>query len=82
LYGRKSKYNLACKKVWRFKSSLPSENDIVVLIQDAVLRAPNKNWYLCKEDVSARGLKVQEEFLLSWEDISKLILKAKNVVVW
>jgi hypothetical protein len=47
-----------------FKSSLPSENDIVVLIQDAVLRAPIKNWYLCKEDVSARGLKSKKSFYL------------------
>jgi sulfur transfer complex TusBCD TusB component (DsrH family) len=70
------------RKFGDFKSSLASENDVVILIQDAVLRAPNKNWYLCKEDVSARGIKVQEEFLLSWEDISKLIIKAKNVVVW
>lgn len=70
------------RKFGDFKSNLLSEDDLVVLIQDATLRAPNKNWYICKEDAMARNLEIQEEFLLSWEDISNIILKAKNVVVW
>ncbi len=70
------------RKFGDFKTNLLSDNDIVVLIQDATLRAPNKNWYICKEDALSRGLKVQEEFLISWYEISNIILKAKNVVVW
>ncbi len=70
------------RKFGDFKSSIVSENDVVVLIQDAVLRAPNKNWYVCKEDALARGIKIQEEFNISYEEIARLILKAKNVVVW
>jgi len=59
------------------------ENDIVVLIEDAVLKVSTKpNWFFCKEDVEARNLKVMKERLLSYKEIAQLILKAQKVVVW
>ncbi len=59
------------------------ENDIVVLIEDAVLKIPTKpNWFVCKEDAEARKVKVLKEKQLSYGDIAKLILEAKKVVVW
>ena len=59
------------------------ENDIVVLIEDAVLKIPTKpNWFVCKEDAEARRIKVLKEKQLAYGDIAKLILKAKKVVVW
>ena len=69
------------------KSDVPysyiGEEDIVVLIEDAVLKVPTKpNWFVCKEDAEARKIKVLKEKELSYTDIAKLILKAKKVVVW
>ena len=69
------------------KSDVPysyiGEGDIVVLIEDAVLKVPTKpNWFVCKEDAEARKIKVLKEKELSYTDIAKLILKAKKVVVW
>lgn len=69
------------------KSDVPysyiGEKDIVVLIEDAVLKVPTKpNWFVCKEDAEARKIKVLKEKELSYTDIAKLILKAKKVVVW
>ncbi len=59
------------------------ENDIVVLIEDAVLKIPSKpNWFVCKEDAEARRVKVVKEKLLTYGDIAKLILEARKVVVW
>ncbi len=59
------------------------KSDIVVLIEDAVLKVPTKpNWFLCKEDVKARNLNVSEDKLLTYREIAKLILKSKKVVVW
>jgi sulfur transfer complex TusBCD TusB component (DsrH family) len=59
------------------------EKDIVVLIEDAVLKIPTKpNWFVCKEDAEARKVKVVKDRLLTYEDIAELILKAKKVVVW
>ncbi len=69
------------------KSDIPysfiGENDIVVLIEDAVLKVPAKpNWFVCKEDAEARRIKVLKEKQLSYGDIAKLILGAEKVVVW
>ena len=59
------------------------EKDIVVLIEDAVLKIPSKpNWFVCKEDAEARRVKVVKEKLLTYGDIAKLILEAQKVVVW
>ena len=69
------------------KSDIPytyiGENDIVVLIEDAVIKIPTKpNWFVCKEDAEARKIKVLKEKQLSYSDIAKLILEAEKVVVW
>lgn len=59
------------------------EKDIVVLIEDAVLKIPTKpNWFVCKEDAEVRKVKAVKEKLLTYEDIAKLIVEAKKVVVW
>ncbi len=76
------------KTLWLVKkSNIPysfiGENDIVVLIEDAVLKIPTKpNWFVCKEDAQARRIKVLEDKLLSYREIAQLILKAEKVVVW
>ncbi len=71
------------RKLGDFSSELLSDNDIVVLIQDGVLRWPTrKGWYVCKEDALARGLKVPEDMMKSYSDIAELIEKAQRVVVW
>jgi len=76
------------KTLWLVKKTdIPytyiGENDIVVLIEDAVLKIPTKpNWFLCKEDAEARNLKVVKDKLLSYSEIAELILKAQKVVVW
>ncbi len=71
------------RKLGDFNSDLVGEDDIVVLVQDAVLRFPyKKNWYVCKEDVEGRGLKVSPDKLKSYEDIAGLIFMAQRVVVW
>jgi sulfur transfer complex TusBCD TusB component (DsrH family) len=71
------------RKLGDFSSDLVGEDDVVILVQDAVLRFPyKKNWYACKEDVEGRGLKVSPDKLKSYEDIAELILTAQKVVVW
>ncbi|HID80039.1 MAG TPA: sulfurtransferase TusB [Aquifex aeolicus] len=76
------------KTLWLVKkSNIPysfiGENDIVVLIEDAVLKIPTKpNWFVCKEDAHARRIKVLEDKLLSYKEIAQLILKVEKVVVW
>jgi len=71
------------RKLGDFSSELLSDDDIVVLIQDGVLRGPaRKGWYLCREDVEARGLKYPEECLKSYEEIAELIEQARRVIVW
>jgi len=76
------------KTLWLVKkSNIPysfiGENDIVVLIEDAVSKIPTKpNWFVCKEDAQARKIKVLEDKLLSYREIAQLILKAEKVVVW
>ncbi|MGB9873556.1 MAG: sulfurtransferase TusB, partial [Hydrogenobacter sp.] len=59
------------------------EKDVVILIQDGVLRIPTKKgWFVCKEDAQARGIKVPESIAKSYEEIAQLIVEAKKVVVW
>ncbi len=71
------------RKLGDFSSELLSEEDIVVLIQDGVLRWPSrKGWYVCKEDAQARGIKVPNEVMKSYEEIVELVEEAKRVVVW
>ena len=71
------------RKLGDFSSDLVEEGDVVVLVQDAVLRFPSrKDWFACKEDAQNRGLKLPEEKLKSYEEIAELIVKASRVVVW
>ncbi len=71
------------RKLGDFNSDLVEEGDIVILIQDGVLRFPTrKNWYVCKEDAKARGIKIPENLTKSYEEIGELIVKAERVVVW
>lgn len=71
------------RKLGDFSSELLSDNDIVVLIQDGVLRWPTrKGWYVCREDAIARGLKVPEDIMKSYDEIVDLIEKAERVIVW
>jgi sulfur relay protein TusB/DsrH len=71
------------RKLGDFSSELLSDDDIVVLIQDGVLRWPTrKGWYVCKEDALARGLKVPEDIMKSYDEIVDLIERSKRVVVW
>lgn len=59
------------------------EDDILILIQDAVIRQPAvENWYACKEDTVARGIKIPENRLLDYAQILDLVEKANKVVVW
>lgn len=59
------------------------EDDILILIQDAVIRQPAlENWYACREDALARAVKIPENKLLDYPDILNLIDKASKVVVW
>ncbi len=71
------------RKLGDFSSELLSDDDIVILIQDGVLRWPTrKGWYVCREDALARGLKVPEDVMKSYDDIAELIENAQKVVVW
>jgi len=71
------------RKLGDFSSELLSDDDIVILIQDGVLRWPTrKGWYVCKEDAVARGLKVPENIMKSYDEIVDLIERAKRVIVW
>ncbi|WP_448583961.1 sulfurtransferase TusB [Thermocrinis sp.] len=71
------------RKLGDFSSDLVEEGDVIVLIQDAVLRFPSrKDWFACKEDVQDRGLRIPEEKLKSYEEIAELIVKSQRVVVW
>ncbi len=65
------------------EAELIDENDIIILIQDAVIRIPNKkNWLACEEDAAARNVKIPKENLASYEDIIDIIEKAEKVIVW
>ncbi|EDP75309.1 sulfurtransferase TusB [Hydrogenivirga sp. 128-5-R1-1] len=71
------------RKLGDFSSELLSDDDIVVLIQDGVLRWPTrKGWFVCKEDALARGLRVPEDIMKSYDEIVDLVEKANRVVVW
>jgi len=71
------------RKLGDFSSDLVEEDDIVILIQDGVLRFPTrKGWYACKEDAQARGIKIPEYLTKSYQEIADLIVKAERVVVW
>ncbi len=71
------------RKLGDFCSELLSDGDIVILIQDGVLRWPTrKGWFVCREDALARGLKVPEEVMKSYDEMVELIENAKRVVVW
>ncbi len=59
------------------------EDDMIILIQDAVLRIPTfENWGACKEDAVARNIKLPEDKLISYLEIIDIIEKAEKVVVW
>ena len=71
------------RKLGDFSSDLVEEDDIVILIQDGVLRFPTrKGWYACKEDAQARGIKIPENLTKRYQEIADLIVKAERVVVW
>jgi len=71
------------RKLGNFSSELISEGDVVVLIQNGVLRYPSrKGWFVCKEDAERRGLKFDEKVLKSYEEIGRMILEARRVIVW
>ncbi len=71
------------RKLGDFSSDLVIEGDVVILIQDGVLRFPTrKGWYACKEDAQARGIRLPENLTKSYEEIAKLIVECKRVVVW
>ncbi|MEZ0322808.1 MAG: DsrH/TusB family sulfur metabolism protein [Hydrogenothermaceae bacterium] len=64
-------------------SEIIEEDDVLILIQDAVIRQPAiENWYACKEDAIARGIKIPENRLIDYGEILNLIDKANKVVVW
>ena len=59
------------------------EDDVVILIQDAVLKIPYiENLLICEVDAKARGVKENEDKLVSYQDIIDIIEKAEKVVVW
>ncbi|MCS6958165.1 MAG: sulfurtransferase TusB [Aquificaceae bacterium] len=71
------------RKLGDFSSDLVEEEDVVILIQDGVLRFPTrKGWYACREDAEARGIKLPEHLTKSYQDIAELIVKCQRVVVW
>ncbi len=71
------------RKLGNFSSELISEGDVVILIQNGVLRYPSrKDWFVCKEDAESRSLKFEREVTKSYEEIAELILKARRVIVW
>lgn len=71
------------RKLGEFSSVFLEEDDIVILIQDGVLRYPSRErWFVCREDAEARGLKFPKEVTKSYSEIVELIEKAKKVIVW
>ena len=71
------------RKLGDFSAKYVNEGDIVILIQDGVLRYPSREgWFVCKEDAHARGLKFPEKVLKSYEDIVKLIEEVDRVIIW
>ena len=78
------------KKVWLIRKpndypeiEVLEPEDVLILIQDAVLKIPYfENLLVCKEDAEARNIKIEEEKLVSYEDIIDIIEKAQTVIVW
>ncbi len=71
------------RKLGEFPSELVKEGDVVILIQDGVLRAPSReNWFVCKEDAQARGLEYEEGLTKSYKEVVKLLKECERVVVW
>lgn len=76
------------KKLWLVRklgdlgTALIEDTDYVVLIQDGVLRAPKKNWLVCKEDALARNIKYPQDILVSYEKIAELIESSDEVIIW
>ena len=71
------------RKLGDFNSDFVEDDDMVILIQDGVLRFPTrKNWYVCKEDANARNIKIPENLTKSYEEIAELIVKAERIVIW
>lgn len=71
------------RKLGDFSSTFLEENDVVILIQDGVLRYPSRErWFVCKEDAEARGLNFPEEVMKSYSDIVELMEESKKVIVW
>ena len=78
------------KKVWLIRkpnnypeAEVLENEDVIILIQDAVLHIPYfENVLICKEDAEARGIKVEEDKLINYEDIIDIIEKAETISVW
>ena len=71
------------RKLGDFSSSFLEEEDIVILIQDGVLRYPSRErWFVCKEDAQARGLKFPDEITKSYAEIVEFMERAKKVIIW
>jgi len=71
------------RKLGDFSAEYIGEDDIVVLIQDGVLRFPSREgWYVCREDAEARGIEVPEKATKSYDEIVELIERAERVIVW
>jgi len=65
------------------EADMLEESDILILIQDAVLRVPYfDNWLAVEEDVKARNIKLPKDKLVSYEDVIDIIEKAEKVIVW
>ncbi|HHG74431.1 MAG TPA: sulfurtransferase TusB [Persephonella sp.] len=65
------------------EADMLQHDDMIVLIQDAVIRVPTiENWVACKEDALARNIKIPEDKMMDYTDIIDLIEKANKVIVW
>ncbi|WP_297456330.1 sulfurtransferase TusB [Persephonella sp.] len=65
------------------EADMLEEDDMIILIQDAVLRVPYiDNWAACKEDALARNIRIPEDKLLEYTEIIDIIEKANKVIVW
>lgn len=71
------------RKLGEFSSDMVGEDDMVILIQDGVLRFPSKKgWFALREDAQARGIRLPEHLTKSYEDMAELIVRCERVVVW
>jgi tRNA 2-thiouridine synthesizing protein B len=77
-------------KVWLIKNpgdfpdmELIEEDDVFILIQNGVLKIPYfDNYLVCRADAEARNIKIEEDKLITYEDIIDLIEKADKVILW